>query len=62
MSDKKIDKTQVEENKEEVQVQENFAKLPEEKGVVNTEVSGEMRKSIFRLCDERDCFTCYSFN
>ena len=45
---KKIDETQVEQNKEEVQVEESFEKVESskgEKGVFNSEVSGEMKKA-----------------
>lgn len=46
--EKKIDETQVEQNKEEVQVGESFEKVEPakgEKGVFNSEVSGEMKKA-----------------
>lgn len=43
--EEEIDKTQVERDKEEIQVGENFTHFPEEKGIINAEVTAEMKKS-----------------
>ncbi|MBT4376970.1 DNA gyrase subunit A [archaeon] len=43
--EKEIDKTQVEQDQEEVQVGESFVKFPEEEGIINSEVTSVMKKS-----------------
>ncbi|MEA3414408.1 MAG: DNA gyrase subunit A [Nanoarchaeota archaeon] len=45
MTKEKIDKTQVEEDNPGIQVAENFKGFPKEKGVLNAEVTVEMKKS-----------------